>query len=171
MSVGNNENVCGGKGGAINEIQNFDVDSISGRKYYCLKCTLTEGSRIKAVDEALSKHYSESMFVNDWKNNNGVVWVRFDGTAISHSFLWKTIIGNPSTFMFFGSPLSWSRNFDYIFRNIKSTATLHHCFMYYWKEVEGDVISSYALLNLYQSYQLGIMTSKHDKMQKQRKED
>ena len=48
-------------------------------------------------------------------------------------------------------------------------ATLHHRFTCYWKEVEGDVIASYALLNSYQSYRLGVMTSKHDKIQKQSK--
>ena len=171
MSVGNNNGMFGGKGGTVNDIQKLDIASISGRSYYRLKFTLTKGSHIKVVDGAISNLYSQSMFVKDWENNTGWIRVKFDGTNISHSFSWKKIVNNPFTFMFFGAPLTRTRNFDSIFRGISSTATLHHRFMCYWKEVEGDVIASHALLNSYQSYRLGVMTSKHDKIQKQSKKD
>ena len=114
-----------------------------------------------------------SRFESDFANRRGGIGVKFDGTNECHHFLWNTILDYPSTFLFFGAPLSQCRSFDSIFNDCKSTSTIHHRFLAYYHEFEGDVQACLALYNAYlhkRSYilaqnvgKLKLAEKKHDK--------
>ena len=108
LNIKDDELLFGGKGRAINAEQDLEQTTISGRKLYPLKCTLTKGSHHLLMDGTKANSYTESRFIQDWKDNNGGVRVKFNGTNISHHFTWKFIINNPNTSMFFRAPLAQS---------------------------------------------------------------
>ena len=56
---------------------------------------------------------------------------------------------NPTSFKFFGPPLSQSQAMDSIFDSVKSNNTLYHRFKCYYDEFEGDVNACVALYNAY----------------------
>ena len=171
LSVDDDDLLFGGKGGVINAEQRLEPTTISGRKFYLLKCTITEGSRHLLVDGANANSYMESSFIKDWKNHNGGIHFKFDGTNTFHHFTWNFIINSPKMFMFFGAPLTQSQKFDIFFGGINSsTSTLHHRFICSLVEFEGDVILCYALINAYINHRLRIMTRKHDKLQQKTKD-
>ena len=139
VKVDDDEEMFGGKAAAVDAIQNIKRTTISGKKYYRLKCTITDGNRNQLVHGIAAKQYTHERFEYDYKHRHGNFGISFDGTNEQHKFLWNTIMDFPSTFMFFGPPLTQCRAFDTIFKNPKSISTLHHLFISYYAEFEGDV--------------------------------
>ena len=70
---------------------------------------------------------------------------------------WRDIVENPSSFMFFGAPLSSNRAFDSIFKKLSTASTMHRRFLGHYAEHEGDVVSCLALLDAYTFRRLAVL--------------
>ena len=149
VKVDDDKESFGGKAAAIDAVQNIERTIISGKQYYRLKCTITDGNRNELVHGIATKQYSVERFESDYKYRRGNFGISFDGTSEKHTFLWNTIMDFPSTYLFFGPPLTQCRAFDSIFKNAKSLSTVHHLFLSYYAEFEGDVEACLALYNAY----------------------
>ena len=111
-------NIFLGKASSIVSEQHLTTRTIAGTEYYQLKCTISDASHNEPVTSGVSRGaYSEARFQNDFKDGNGGLHVRFNGTSFVSHFNWKQVINNPSTFMFFGAPFSINRSYDIIFKN------------------------------------------------------
>ena len=170
VNINDDATIFGGKGNKINSMQNIDQCTIAGKQYYRLKCTIEEGNYDMLDNGPKTKMYSEARFKYDFKYRRGGIQVQFDGTTETHSFLWNDIIDYPSTFMFFGAPLTQSRAFDTIFHTSERLDTLHHRFMTYYKEFEGDIQSCYALYNAYLHKRAFVFAKQVGKLQRQQKD-
>ena len=149
VKVDDDGDMFGGKASAIDAIQNIERTTISGKEYYRLKCTITNGNKHLLVDGIKTKQYSMSRFESDFANRRGGIGVMFDGTNECHHFLWNTILHYPSSFLFVGASLSRCRSFDSIFNDCRPLSNIHHRFLSYYHEFEGDVQACLALYNTY----------------------
>ena len=149
VNVDDDHNLFDGLAAKVENEQQLERASISGKTFIRLKCTVIESNKNDIVHGVLNRTYSETKFKDDYKNRNGGFRIKFDGVAKSRHFNWKDVIEHPSSFMFFGTPLSQTRSFDSIFHSMNSLSTIYHRFMSYYPEFEGDVTSCVALYNAY----------------------
>ena len=147
VKVDDGAEMFGGTATAVNGIQKIKRTVIMGKEYYRLKCTITDGNRNQLVHGIASKQYSHEQFEYDYKHRHGNFGISFDGMMEHHKFLWNTIMDISETFMFFGPPLTQCRAFDSIFKNPRNLSTLHHLFLSYYAEFEGDVQACLTLYN------------------------
>ena len=150
INVANDLKMYGGLGAAVKKIQCIDRTTISGREYYRLKCTVTSSNRDKLLYGEQSGTYSRERFERDvGESRNGDFGVSFDGTTEKMLFNWYGIINSPSSLMFFGAPLTQSRSFDSLWKNVQSPDTLYARFACMFDEFEGNVEACQALYNSY----------------------
>ena len=62
VRVDEDDKMFGGKAKQINKIQNIEIAKISGREYYRIKCTITEGNRDLLVRGIQNKQYPMPRF-------------------------------------------------------------------------------------------------------------
>ena len=137
------------KGAKVDELQRLPKRIIAGREYFQLRCSMEDVSANDALTRAdPDDAAAERLFQSDFKGGRKGFIVRFDGTPYQHHFTWKHVVGRPSTNMFFGAPLSQSRAYDSIFRNV-GLQTAQQRFLQYYDELEGDVSACLALYNSY----------------------
>ena len=161
IKVADDVDVYGGIGAAVEKVQRIERANISGREYYRLKCTVTSSTRDKLVFGEGSGTYSREQFERDvGKSRNGDFGVAFDGTNEKMLFNWYSIITEPSSLMFFGAPLTQSRAFDSLWKNVKSNETLYTRFACMYDEFEGDVEACQALYNSYLFRRMAIAENK-----------
>ena len=150
VNVDDDHNLFGGLGAKINAKQQLEIASISGKKYYRLKCTVIQSNRDELVHGLSNKMYSQALFEGDFQSRNGGFIIQFDGDdKRKQHFNWRDVVDFPSTFKFFGTPLTRSRSFDSIFKNVKSLSTIFHRFKHYYSEFEGDLTACTQLYNSY----------------------
>ena len=114
-----------------------------------MKRTVTDDNHNLLVYGIKNKQYSMTRFKSDYKYLHGGISVKFDGTTESHYFLWSSITDCPTTFMLFGAPLSKNHSFGGIFNDCCSVSTIHHCFLCYYREFEGDAQACLVLYNVH----------------------
>ena len=129
IKVDDNAALYGRLGAIVEDAQQIEHAKISGRTYYRLKCTVTDSNYNQLVYGEKAGTYSQSAFVNNMgESRNGDFVVTFDGTDEKKIFNWYEIINNPSSLVFFGAPLSQSRQFDKLWPTMKSANTLYNWF-------------------------------------------
>ena len=157
VNVKDDDLVFGGNANKINLIQQNHIATIGGKRFIPLKCVLSGAAcNLCATGGTAGGLYTEKRFINDWKTRKGDFQVSFPGTEKVHTFNWREIVEGPSTFMFFGAPLTMTRSFDSIFQRCTEEATLHHRFINHYDEFEGDVISCLSLYNSYLHRRLSV---------------
>jgi hypothetical protein len=170
INVADDLNMYGGLGAAVEKVQRIDRTTISGRDYCRLKCTVTSSNRDTLVYGEQSGTYSRERFERDvGESRNGDFGVSFDGTNEKMLFNWYGIINSPSSLMFFGAPLTQSRSFDSLWKNVKSHDTLYLRFACMFDEFEGDVEACQALYNSYLFRRLAIAEKKLQDTEKKKK--
>ena len=94
-----------------------------------MKYTIDNVNCNMLVNGVHTKQYSDAEFRRDYNSKNGGIKVKFGGALESAHFNWRTIDINPSSFMFFGTPLSHNRSFNSIFRTADTLSLIHHPFV------------------------------------------
>ena len=113
-------------GQALDEIQRNGTILLSERTYYRLQCPISDASdNILVTGGLASKMYDHKEFQDDFNYDRHDFQTSFHGTSSVAHFMWKNLMARPLLFLFFGSPLSSSRSFDSIFKDAKSSSTLH----------------------------------------------
>jgi hypothetical protein len=113
-----------------------------------------------------SKSYSEKDFHTAYKNRRGGFQISFDMTPNKMHFSWRTIMECPTSYMFFGPPLSNTRAFDNVFYRVYNEDRLYHRFIYFYDEFKGDAI---ACMSLYNSYLHAIISSMENRAKMEKK--
>ena len=161
VAVEDDDRVFGGLGMKLDAKQLNGHITISGRKYYRLKCAVSNAVFNKLVTGGVaSKMYSQEKFVDNMENGQGGFQLGFFGTQKTAHLTWKKVISNPLSIMFFGPPLSVSRSFDSIFSDLKSLHTIHHLYSCYHKHFFGDVNACLSLQNSYLARILDLLEKK-----------
>ena len=80
VNVDDDNNVFGGKASRIDSLQNIEHAKISGKEYYCLKYTITNGNRNLLVNGIQNKQYSMPRFESNFTNENGGIRIKFNCT-------------------------------------------------------------------------------------------
>ena len=78
VKVDEDEEMFGGKGAAVDEIQNIERTVISGKQYYRLKFTITDKNR--NLHGIAAKQYTRERFEYDYKHRHGNFGISFNGT-------------------------------------------------------------------------------------------
>ena len=150
VSVDADSKVLKGKASNIELLQGHDLTRISGREYYTLQCEIADSRyRHNLLTGVEDKLYSEEAFKIDFKTGMGGLQLKFLHTDIRHALTWKEIQSNPLSIMFFGQPTCTTRAFDGIFRCCTNPSTLHHRYISFYDEFEGDITACLALENAY----------------------
>ena len=150
VSVDADSKVLKGKASKIELLQGHDLTRISGREYYTLQCEIADSRyRHNLLTGVEDKLYSEEAFKIDFKTGMGGLQLKFLHTDIRHALTWKEIQSNPLSIMFFGQPTCTTRAFDGIFRCCTNPSTLHHRYISFYNEFEGDITACLALENAY----------------------
>ena len=77
VKVDDDVDMFGGKASAVHAVQNIERTTISGKEYYRLKCTITDGNKHLLVDGIKTKQYSMRRFEADFANRRGGIDVKF----------------------------------------------------------------------------------------------
>ena len=139
------------------DAQNLPLTVIGGREYYQLRVRMHDVTNNEMVVLGNSPIYNVSQFKDDVLSGHKGFDVVFDGTGGKHNFTWKQVLLNPTEFMFFGPPLTMSRSYDRIFKDINNFTTLHHRFVNYYRHFIGDVTACLSLYNSYLTRRMAIM--------------
>ena len=88
-----------------------------------------------------------------WDDNLLMMFqLSFGDTGLTCSLTWREVVDNPSTFTFFAAPMPSTRAFDQVFRNCKSLHTLHHQYLAFYDEFEGDAYACSSLESRYRHH-------------------
>ena len=150
VGVDDDEMLLKGKASKVDDKQGHDITTISGRAFYTLQCEISDSRyRQLLLTGERDRLYSLESFKIDFKTGMGGLQLKFLHTNIYHAFTWKEIQANPRSLMFFGQPTSTTRAFDGIFRCCTNPSTLHHRYISFYDEFEGDTTACLALENAY----------------------
>ena len=134
VSINNGGTLLKGTGAAVHKQQQNKIILLDGRRYYQLHF----GALSDTKDNALvtggrtSQMYTQKMFEDDVSGGHRGFQMKYKGIDLA----------NPLSIMFFGPPLSSSGSFDSIFKDVKSTNTLHHkCMCYYSPFLETPMLA------------------------------
>ena len=164
VSADDDNAILNGTGQAVDEIQRNGTILLSGRTYYRLQCSISDASDNMLVTGGLaSKMYNQKQFQDDFNYGRRGFQISFHGTSLVTHFTWKNLMARPLSLLFFGPPLSSSRSFDSIFKDAKSSSTLHRKFMCYYSHFFGDANACLSLHNAYLSRRLHLLELKHNK--------
>ena len=145
----------------IEDEQKLPRRFISGREYFQFRCRLSDVSDNDSVTKlSVAGLYTDARFRADVKEGIGGFKVTFDGCDARHHFNWRQILRNPSSFMFFGAPLSMCRSFDNVFKSLNTSESLNNRFVLYYDHVEGDVEASVSLYNSYMARKCKVLENK-----------
>ena len=104
VSVDDDAKLLGSKGFVVNTQQQIEKQSIGGRLYYRLQCTIVTSNCDQLIHGVKNKTYTEVKFIDDYTKRNGDFQVDFDTTMHYHQFNWRKLMENPTSFKFFGPP-------------------------------------------------------------------
>jgi len=142
------EKLLCGRGAHFSQLQDNAATMISGRKYFTTEVVVSECRQRLDVISGGSSGYTLKDFENDFSGGHAGFSVVASGCNGCLTFTWKEVATNPTSFMFFGAPSS-ARCFDVVFKDVTVLNKLHHRFLQFYDEFEGDAVACLALHNSY----------------------
>ena len=91
-----------------------------------------------------SSGYTLKYFENDYPGGHSEFSVAVSGYSGRITFTWKEVANHPTSVMFFGAPSS-PRCYDVVFKDVTDKNKLHHRFLQFYDEFEGDDVACLAL--------------------------
>ena len=142
------EKLLCGRGAHFSQLQDNAATMISGRKYFTTEVVVSECRQRLDVISGGSSGYTLKDFENDFSGGHAGFSVVASGCNGCLTFTWKEVTNNPTSFMFFRAPSS-ARCFDVVFKDVTVLNKLHHRFLQFYDEFEGDAVACLALHNSY----------------------
>ena len=150
------------KSSIINDAQQLPMRIIAGKEYFQFRCKLDDIGENEAV--VAGNGYTLKRFKQDVNGGIGGFKVNFGSCDACHHFTWRQILNFPSSFMFFGAPLTHCRSFDNIFKDLNTFESIHQRFILYYDHVEGDVEATLTLFNSYLARKCAVAETKLNKV-------
>ncbi len=100
---------------------------IKQQPYYCLRIIIGVANfHNEIIMGQISMSGFETLFYN-YLGDFQAIFVR----SSEHSFSWRTLVDEPQHYMFFGCPLPYTHQFNWLFKGKVSLPYLHHIF-HHW---------------------------------------
>ena len=148
VCVKDDDKLLGGRGAHFSQFQENNATTISGRNYFTIEVVVSECRQRLDVLSGGSFGYTLNKFENDFSGGHAGFSVVASGCSGCLTFTWKEVANHPTSFMFFGAPTS-PRCFDVVFKDVTDKNKLHHRFLQFYDEFEGDSVACLALHNSY----------------------
>jgi hypothetical protein len=125
----------------------FGTMQINAKPYYCFHVTVLNASHHRDI---LAGNVSEERLKEELFRQREGFSINILGD-VNHKLplQWSTIIEFSVSIMFFGPPTSRSRNYSDLFSKLKHLNSIRGTFLWMMREVAGDTLSSYAVMNAY----------------------